>query len=376
MTNNNKPVVLVFRKRILPYSETFIVEQSLDLSHFHPCFIGFQYDESGEYLLNQSDRLILEDFSHSLTWSKIMHRLGLGQGINKYWINAIRKHQPSILHAHFANDAIDAMELAKQLNIPLLVTVHGHDITKCNESLRYNLMRKQLFKRADGILAVSEYIRKKLITKGCPEDKIIQHYIGLDLEKFAGNKNESEQPSLLFVGRLVQKKGCTYLLQAMKLLMPKYPGIHLTIVGTGPQEGSLRKQVADDKLNVEFVGMKTPEEIKQLMLQSWLFCVPSITADNGDAEGLGMVFLEAQALKTPVVSFASGGVIEAVDNGNTGLLCEEKDVDGLVDNISRLLEDEQKRLELGINGRQWVESRFDIRKQCVKLEEIYTSMMG
>jgi len=98
---------------------------------------------------------------------------------------------------------------------------------------------------------------------------------------------------------------------------------------------------------------------------------PSITADNGDAEGLGMVFLEAQALQTPVVSFSSGGVVEAVENESTGLLCAEKDVSSLAENIDTLLSNQSLREEFGKCGRERVEKLFDIRKQCKLLEDIY-----
>ena len=87
-----------------------------------------------------------------------------------------------------------------------------------------------------------------------------------------------------------------------------------------------------------------------------------------------MVFLEAQALRTPVVSFRSGGVVEAVEDEASGLLCAEKDIDALADNVRILLENSSLRRHMGQQGRARVERDFDVRKQCAKLEQIYNRL--
>jgi glycosyltransferase involved in cell wall biosynthesis len=200
---------------------------------------------------------------------------------------------------------------------------------------------------------------------------LLQHYIGIDLEKFTQPKNETEEPTLLFVGRLVEKKGCTYLLQAMERLKPRFPDLRLTIIGEGDLKPALRQEALSRQLNIDFAGTASATEIRQQLARCWLFVAPSITAASGDAEGLGMVFLEAQALQTPVVSFRSGGLVEAVVEGETALLSEEKDVAGLAQNIADLLENQSLRHNMGKAGRERVEQHFDVRKQCAKLESIY-----
>ena len=102
--------------------------------------------------------------------------------------------------------------------------------------------------------------------------------------------------------------------------------------------------------------------------------LPGITAQSGDAEGLGMGFLEAQALQTPVVSFRSDGLVEAVEEGVTALLGAEKDVAGLAENIATLLENSSLRHHMGEAGHERVEQHFDLRKQCTKLESIYAKL--
>jgi glycosyltransferase involved in cell wall biosynthesis len=373
--SREQPTVLIFRKQILPYSETFIADQGRFLPHYQSYYVGFSHTDSpSKAALARQQVLVLEDYAASLQWAKLKQRLGFVA--SRGWLNALKGAGPDLIHAHFTKDAIDAMQLGRQLDIPFIATAHGYDVTRNDESARYKKQRAEVFRRAARIIAVSDYIKSRLLEKGCPEEKIVQHYIGIDVEKFSGDKAESATPNILFVGRLVEKKGCGYLLQAMARLKTKHPELELNIVGGGPLEKELRAQAREQGLKVNFLGRKTPEEIKALISAAWIFSTPSITAANGDAEGLGMVFLEAQALRTPVVSFASGGVVEAVEHGVSGLLGEERDVEALTNNLATFLDDRQARERFGENGRARVLEKFNIVEQCRKLEGIYQSVTG
>lgn len=361
----------IFRKRLLSYSETFIADQGRLLPNYHPLYCGYETDRSGIDLIEGTERILLEDHSRMMPLSKLLFRSGLGGA--RRWVDAIRDRAPRLIHAHFFNDGVDAITLGCKLGIPMITTIHGHDITK-HENAASITRKKKFFAQVDKVIAVSDFMARQALARGCPESKLIQHYIGIDLEKFRQAKRESVTPTLLFVGRLVEKKGCTYLLQAMEKLKSRFPELKLTIIGDGGLEKSLRAEAAVRQLNVEFAGTASAEQIRAHLASSWLFVAPSITADSGDAEGLGMVFLEAQALQTPVVSFCSGGVVEAVADQSTGLLCEEKNVDGLANNIATLLDNSELRHSMGLRGRQRVEAEFDVRKQCAKLEQIYNEL--
>lgn len=364
-----QPGVIIFRKYLLSYTETFIADQGQSLPTYRPIYCGFQRDSSGYGLIEQSRPLLLEDCSPFPAAAKLRQRLGLG--VSQAWLERILQRHPNLIHAHFFNDGIDAISLAERLDIPLVTTVHGHDITKHANASAGSATTRRFFDRVDALIAVSDFIADAALARGCPAEKLIRHYIGIDLEKFDQRKMETEQPSLLFVGRLVEKKGCTYLLQAMARLRERYPGLELTIVGEGDLRQQLQQEALERGLEVIFAGAMSAEQIRDELARCWLFVAPSVTADDGDAEGLGMVFLEAQALHTPVVSFRSGGVVEAVEDGVSGLLCAERDVDALAANISELLDDRCLRRDIGANGRRRVERLFDIRKQCAKLESIY-----
>ena len=361
--------VAIFRKRLLSYSETFIADQGRLLPNYRPLYCGYHRDDSGLHLLDGSDKLLLDDHSSLGSLSKLLLRNDLGGGSR--WLKAIADKNPALIHAHFFNDGVDALRIGARLNIPVITTVHGHDITKHANAQAEDSQSRRFFTGVDGVIAVSKFMAAQALARGCPEDKLIQHYIGIDVERFDQPKQESEQPSLLFVGRLVEKKGCTYLLQAMEKLKTRFPELQLTIIGDGDLAPALREEVEERQVNVTFAGTANAAEIREQLSRSWLFVAPSVTAQSGDTEGLGMVFLEAQALQTPVVSVRGGGLVEAVEEDVTALLCEEKDVTGLAENIARLLENSDLRHNMGKAGRRRVEEHFDVRKQCAKLETIY-----
>ncbi len=369
MTVIDNRKVIIFRKRLLAFSETFISAQGKNLPHIQAVFCGYESDPSGFHLLDNQPVELLEARSANMSTSKFMLRSGLIQ--NHPWLAAMATFDPLLIHAHFLGDGIDAMRLSNRLDLPLVTTLHGHDITKQKMSARQRSKMHQLFDCCACIIAVSDFIAEKTLERGCPENKLVKHSIGIDLPAFTDKKEESEYPSLLFVGRLVEKKGCTFLLKALRRLQTKFPQMTLTIVGDGNLRQALQQEAEDYHLQVEFVGIESPDQIRRRLASSWLFVAPSITADNGDAEGLGMVFLEAQALQTPVVSFQSGGVVEAVENGESGLLCIEKDINQLAENIEYLLENSEIRQQMGRNGRHRVETLFDLKKQCATLEQLY-----
>lgn len=363
------PNVVIFRKRLLAYSETFIADQGQLLPNYLPVYAGYQRDPSGADLIAQSRQLLLEDYAVLLEVSKFWLRQGFTP--NRSWLSALEQTNPALIHAHFLKDGLDAILIGKHLSIPVITTVHGHDVSKQQNSSRIRKGFRFFFEHVDRVIAVSDFIAGQALRQGCPESKLIKHRIGIDLDRFKQEKNESQQPSLLFIGRLVEKKGCTYLLQAMAKLKGKFPELKLTIVGEGDLRSSLQQQAESLGLDAEFVGRENAQQIRERLAQCWLFVAPSITATSGDAEGLPIVFLEAQALRAPVVSFYGGGVSEAIEDGSTGLLCEEKDVGALAENIATLLENSTLRQNMGDRGRERVEEYFDIRKQCARLERIY-----
>lgn len=359
---------LIFRKTLLPYSETFVVNQGKFLPEMHAVYFGYKKKQPGFNLIEPYSHFILDEESSSRSLARA--RMSFKLGLNKNLKQKIQSYNPKVIHAHFGNNAYSALTLAKQLSIPHVATFHGYDITKTDAKASKKL--QSVFSQSNRIIAVSQHIKQKLLEAGCKEDKITQHYIGIDTDFFNGKKSESAKPSILFVGRLTDKKGCHYLIEAFKLISKKIPDVQLNIVGDGPLLEPLKTQ-AKEYSGIQFLGIKNTNEIRQLLSNNWLFCTPSITAKSGDEEGLGMVFLEAQAMQTPAISFNTGGTVEAIAHEETGFNLPEKDIPALASTLETLINDHTLRKQMGLAGRERVLERFDIRKQCAILENIYRS---
>lgn len=375
-TSQSPQRVLIFRDHLMCPSETFIAGQAEQLRRYEPwylCSRVFAPPPSPErtIVLNPGTRFNVAEVAFKLAgWAPGLRQL-------------VAEARPSLLHAHFGPDALRVLPLAQSLRIPLFATYHGFDATASVEALarssqsarRYARHRSRLITGADRFIAVSQFIAAKLIQQGFPEERIRQHYIGIDPQLFTPDPSLPREPVVLFTGRLVEKKGCEHLIRAMAQVQNVIADCELIVIGDGPLRPELERVASELLRNFRFLGIQKQVTVKSWMNRAQLFCVPSITAQSGDAEGFGMVFAEAQAMETPVVSYASGGVPEAVCHGVTGLLAPEGNHRMLAENIIQLLRDRQMRTKFALAGREHVLKQFDIRKQSAKLEEIYDEVL-
>ena len=173
---------LIFTKRVLPRSNTFVAAQGTNLPSIKPVFIGFTKDSSGIDLIKDYSTCVLEEYDKHPTWSKFLLE-GLGY-LSPNWHSALAAQNAQLIHAHFGKGGYYCATLAKKLQLPLLTTVQGSDITQQDKFSYGTRHRKVVFEHSEKILAVSEFIKNKLIERGCPEHKIIQHYIGIDSFNF------------------------------------------------------------------------------------------------------------------------------------------------------------------------------------------------
>ncbi|ESA37067.1 group 1 glycosyl transferase [Leptolyngbya sp. Heron Island J] len=377
------PTILIYRDQLLPYSETFIPAQGDSLSHYGPIYVGTS--RLTESLQNQQQTCVLEDYAVSGRLWRGLYKFG---GISHpRWLKGLKQLKPALVHAHFGSDGGLVFPLCQQLALPLVVTFHGYDATW--DTPAWTTVRTQgdffrallLHKRdramvvAHRLIAVSQFIRDQLLLRGGTADKIVVHYIGIDRQLFCPRVDQIREPIVLFVGRLVEKKGGEYLVRAMAAVQRQLPTVRLVVIGDGPLRSHL--QTLADQLAVQgvFLGKQPPEQVRHWMNRAQVFCGPSVIARSGDAEGLGMVFVEAQAMGLPVVSFATGGIPEAVVHGETGLLASEKDTDQLAKNLIRLLEDENLRQRFALAGQAHVAAKFDLKKNTRQLETIYDQVV-
>lgn len=363
--------VLVFRKRWLPYSETFIANQAQALKRYRPLFVGLERHEQGVHYVNESRLCLLDDFANNLTLARLPMKLGLPY--SKDWRAAMEATKPALVHAHFGNGAIDAHHIARALSVPLLVTWHGHDISK---PLTGDFGRKvrQAVSIADHCIAVSGFIADRLRAAGCPDDKLSILPTGVQLPPAADVTPVPDNGRVLFVGRLVEKKGVAHLIEAMALLTEGHPHVHLQIAGDGPLQPQLAEQAEQNGLNVSFLGRLSQQAVFDRMREASVVAAPSVRTSR-DVEGLGMVFVEAQALGRPVVGYASGGIPDAVRDGHSGLLVEEGDVRALAEALSYVVRDHGLAVEMGRAAREFAVCTHDLYAQAAKLEAIYDRLV-
>ncbi len=227
---------------------------------------------------------------------------------------------------------------------PYIVTGHGGDVTSLNKGLLKKLKKKCL-KNAYGVTAVSEPLMQVLneiyenpnqavIPMGC-DTKIF----GREFRK-ENYFNQNGRKVILFVGRLAEKKGVCYAIEAMRYV----DNAMLVIAGDGPLRNELTAQAEalgrETGKEIVFIGAKTHEELKEIYASADIFVMPSVTAKDGDKEGFGLVMLEAFASGLPIVASRSGGIVDLVKDGVNGYLVPEKDSKGLADRINLVIKDD------------------------------------
>lgn len=254
------------------------------------------------------------------------------------------------------------------LKAPYLLTGHGGDVTSLNIGI-IKWLKKRAVRKAERITVVSSALKRELLELfGDEEQQRIEEKVailpmGCCLDKFntredkTKNAENGEKKTVLFVGRLAEKKGVAYLISAMEKVEAK-----LVIVGDGPLRSDLMQQTEELKLQdkVTFLGAKSHEELPAIYASADMLVVPSVTAKDKDKEGFGLVILEAMAAGVPIVASDSGGITEIIRDEYNGLLVKERDSEGLAKGINRLLEDAELREYLTKNMRETAE-RYDYR---------------
>jgi glycosyltransferase involved in cell wall biosynthesis len=368
----------IFRHTLLPLSETFIAEQVRHLSGVDVVALGIRFENRDRF-----------EFPAGHVINPGATRAGLAReifyittGRSAILDSAIVEEKLDLLHAHFGVDGLYALPFAHRHRLPLITTFWGFDATLSRRKLlssgkpawiRYALFADRLRRRGTLFIAVSEFLRERLIQGGFPPDRTIVHYNGVDLAAFAPAERDSDHLTVLFVGRLVEKKGIEYLIKAFAPVAAGVPEVRLEIAGEGPLRPSLERLSSDCGLStrISFHGSLSHGAVAALMRKASIVCQPSVTARDGDAEGLPTVVLEAAATAKPVVGTRHSGIPEIILDGKTGFLVAERDVGALADRLLALLRNAELRGRMGEAGRKRIEEKFDIRKQAKRLEEIY-----
>ncbi|MBV8115001.1 MAG: glycosyltransferase [Silvibacterium sp.] len=374
--------VLIFRSELLPSSETFVVEQALAMRTFRPKFAGLKRLPHG--IFSPDLQTIALTGERSKIPDRIRRRLFCETRYAPRYLQRLARESPVLIHAHFALDACLALPVSRRLDVPLVVTLHGYDATRNDENLRrtstgriYLRRRHELWRHTRLFVCVSEYIRRRALARGFPAEKLWVHHIGVDLNKFRpSGHSPPPQQLVLFVGRLVENKGCGHLIRAMAGVQQRLPEARVVVVGDGPLRSALESEARTLLRQFTFTGMQPHSEVRRWMEKATVLVMPSVEVASGDSEGLGMVMCEAQALGLPGIGFRGTGVEEALAHGESGLLVPSGDEAALAEAIVRVLTDESLRRSLAIAGRRHAESAFNLHRQTAILEDKYREVLS
>lgn len=313
----------------------------------------------------------------------VRRREQIGALLWPFTAQRIAQWAPDVIHQHFAYGARAAVSAARRAKAPLIVTMHGGDafvpLTPLGERgirarpalLAMQREVKAAYRRADLILAVSEYIAGIIAQGGGDPARIRVHYQGIDTDVFtpADDVDPSPVRRLLFVGRMVETKGVLDLLTASSAVVDDRPH-ELIFVGEGPALAAVER-VAGDLPHVRVLGGRSSAEVRDLLRTAHALVLP--TRVNGRArEAAGLVLLEAQACGVPVIAYDSGGTSEMMAAGETGWLAPEGDVSALQERLAEsLAQTTEERRDMGRRARSFVVQQRSLVSSARQLEAIY-----
>ncbi|MBI4281316.1 glycosyltransferase family 4 protein [Candidatus Uhrbacteria bacterium] len=280
--------------------------------------------------------------------------------------------------------------LLKKLSVvscQLSVFVHGFDLLLAETHPRKRMIARRILNSADRILTNSEYGKSLVVERGIADSKVVIVYpcptLSCQLSAYRSGRsvvstdirkkyNLENKKILLTVARLVERKGIDLVIEALKKIKmvetkfrPMSDFVYV-IVGDGPERKNYELRIRNYGLPVLFVGAVPDAELSAWYDACDVF-IMTPRKIGPDVEGFGLVYLEANAFGKPVIGSRTGGVPEAVLDGETGLLVDEGDVDGIAPAIARLFSDDVLRKKFGEQGRARVEKEFQWEKQVEKI---------
>ena len=302
--------------------------------------------------------------------------------------SAALKFKPGIIYTtHWKNAGVVAVMLSVIFRIPHVLFVNGTEIN----FLKSKKSEYRLFRFVAGhsqkIIALANFQADLLKKLAIDENKIVVAHGGVDFPRFEKKDekliqslkekyNIGTKKVLLTVGRLVPRKGHSSVILALKEAIKTYPKVVYFIVGRGPERENLSKLTEDSGLSncVKFTGFVSDEEIIAFLHLCDIFVLPNKVV-NGDYEGFGIVFAEANACGKPVIGGKSGGVSDIIKEGVNGYLVDPENIMELKEKILEILENEKLARQLGLKGREMARNEFNYSNTARKIVDIFSKLI-
>ncbi|MCT6700629.1 glycosyltransferase [Rheinheimera sp. 4Y26] len=392
-----KPSLIYFLDKFPCYSETFVLDQLTGLIDrgFDVKIIAlsqdprplsaetekrYQLSQRCTYLLPQTPatktgrvlqraRLIATGLGKKSVWRVLCTPSGSATP-RSYLAAIIAAHQQiyaaDYLICHFGTTASLAQQLqqAGLLAGKIVPVFHGFDLSEQKVLSKYQSCYQELFLVCPAVFAISKLWCQRLAELGCPKDKIKLLRTGVDTQKFLFPSPERalQQPlQLLSVARFTEKKGLEFAISAIALLKSAGVAVQYRIIGDGPLRPALTAQIHNLGLeqDIQLCGVQPPARVAEALAQSDVFLLPSVTAGNGDMEGIPVSLMEAMASGVICLSTYHSGIPELICHGKSGLLVAERDAAAIATELQRLIQGHYALGELRKNARASIEQEFD-----------------
>lgn len=288
-----------------------------------------------------------------------------------------------VVHCQFADLAPVVLRLRAigALDAPVVVHVRGIDITRRPREMGHQVYAR-IFAGGDLFLANCDYFARAALALGCPARKLAVFRSAIDLREFTyrGQRRSQGQGGvrLALVGRLVEKKGVLYAIEALAELRRRGRDVELAILGDGPLRAPLQARCEELGLagRVRFLGAGGHAEVIALLQQSDVLLAPSVTARDGDQDAPVNTLKEGMAIGLPVVATRHGGIPELVEDGRSGYLVPERDPDALAAAVDQLIARRDEWEAMGRLARLSVESEYEIERQTDRLVAIDRALLA
>lgn len=366
----------------LGLTETFIHDTLIAFRRVRPVVIARGTENMERFPLPRGATIHLSPPSRgSAAWASAALRRRL-RGGDPHLERILERERIRVMHAHFGPTACALLETKRRVRLPLITSFYGYDASMISVIERLGEEYRRLFETGDAFLVEGAAMRRRLLDLGCPASKLRIHPIGIDPARYRFHAREGPREGpvwLLQCGRMVPKKGYPTGLQALREARRHDARLRLRIIGDGPERPAIERLIRELDLGeaVVLLGSRPRGVFLEELDRAHVYFQPSMTAPDGDSEGGAPTsLLEAQASGLPVLSTRHADIPEVVREGESALLTEEGDVDGLASGMVSLASRPEHWPSMGRAGREHVERRHDVRRLAAELEVLYGAVAG
>lgn len=298
----------------------------------------------------------------------------------------VRREGIELVHAHWIlPNGFVAARVSRATGVPFAVTLHGSDVFMAERNPVFGAMARRALAGAAHVTSCSAELRSRLLRLGGEEHAAKVHLVPNGTWPTPAAEADRGHPAVpdgsravVAVGRLVDKKGFEYLLEAAPRILERVPEARIVLGGGGSLEGSLRERarrlgIAD---RVTFAGALSHPEVLRLLASAEVVAMPSVRDERGNVDGLPVVVLEAMAAARPVVASDVSGLPLAIEDGVSGRLVPERDPAAIADAVLELLTDPERALRLGAEARRRVEAELNWDAVAGVHDRLYRAAVG